>query len=251
LGSKPPSKKKSGVTCFEGGLMNLKLSGAAAGAAFVFSLLIGLISGAGILALVRAFIFGVVFFGMAGGLYWLALRFLPDLFEGSDNGSLRNSAPGFVNSQGEAPPPGSLLDISLGDEGREDVPEADVGDYISVDGADSPEISTFEDSGLDQKGNNGYTIEGDIKENPIGAENAGGSELPASPLDVSNDFSDLESLSTAFPSGEAKGGRGVSEFMITPENSAGRKATGGAGDLANEFDAEDMASAVQTILKRE
>jgi hypothetical protein len=227
--------------------MNLKLSGVAAGVAFVFSLLIGLISGTGILALVRAFILGVVFFSMAGGLYWLARRFLPDLFEGSGNGSVRNSAPD------EAPPPGSLLDISLGDEGRDDVPEADVGDYISAAAADSSEISAFEDSaGLDQKGNNGYTIEGDIKENPISGENADGSELPVSPLDVSNDFSDLESLSTAFPSGEARGGRkGVSEFMIASENSAGRKNAGSAGGLANEFDAADMASAVQTILKRE
>lgn len=235
--------------------MNLKLSGLAAGLAFVFSLLIGLISGAGILALIRAFIFAALFFALSGAGYWLILRFLPELLNGSGNGSAPHFAPD--NAPGEVPPAGSLVDISLGDdEDRENVPEADVGDYISVEEADRSQTSASEDfSGLDQKGNNGYTIEGDIVENPIIAEDGEKPVLPAALSGIPDNLPDLESLSTAFSSGGAKKrGRGaVSEFMITPDGSAGKKSAGGIGvdDLTSEFDAQDMASAVQTILKRE
>jgi hypothetical protein len=231
--------------------MNLKLSGIAAGVAFVFSLLIGLISGAGILALIRAFIFAAVFFGMSGGGYWIIRRFLPELFDGSGNGFAKTFAPG------EAPPAGSLVDISLGDdEGRGNLPEADVEDYISAEEADHSKISVLDDfSGLDQKGNNGYTIGGDIEENPIITEDGGGSVVSASLPMASDNLPDLESLSTAFSSGGAKkrGGGTVSEFMITPDSSAGKKSAGSTGvnDLTSEFDVQDMASAIQTIIKRE
>jgi hypothetical protein len=227
--------------------MNFKLSGIAAGAAFVFSLLIGLISGAGFLALFRAFIFAAVFWVISGGACWLIRRFLPELFEAPGNGSAKNFAPG------EAPPAGSLVDISLGDDdGRGNVLDVDVEDYISSAGSDHSPISGFEGfSGLDQKGNNGYTIGGDIKENSIVTEDGGESVLPSLPGTPDN-FSGMESLSTAFPSGGAKRGGGeLSVFVITPGGSAGKKSAGGVGDLASEFDARDMASAIQTIIKRE
>ncbi|MDR2363681.1 MAG: hypothetical protein LBD65_04625 [Spirochaetaceae bacterium] len=221
--------------------MNLKISGIITGTAFVLSLLIGLISGVGILALVRALIFAAVFFVISGGAYWLSLRFLPELFENPD----RDDAP--------APRAGSLVDISLGDDSGEDLAEAHAGEYV-LEGEAAPfGISPSENpSGLDQKDNISYTNDGMMDENPEVEENGAGPVLPAGAPDLSDELPDLESLSSVFSSGGERRGE-LSEFMISADGLNGKKPGGNAkpGGLNNEFNVQDMASAIQTILKRE
>jgi hypothetical protein len=75
--------------------MNFKIGIAAAAFGFVLSLVIGLFSGIGVLALARALVFAVFFFVLANVLLMLLRQFLPDLldFPPEPNGN-GNSRPG-------------------------------------------------------------------------------------------------------------------------------------------------------------
>jgi hypothetical protein len=214
--------------------MNIKISGIAAGIAFAFSLLIGLVSGAGISALIRAFVFAVIFFAMSGGAYWLIYRFLPELFEAPEHSD-------------KVPPAGSTVDISLEEESETLLQGLEPEENETE--AEHSEPSLQEDpSGLDQTDDNGYTNEGAMNESP--AHSAPESEA-AEPAD---ELPDLDSLSAAFsPGGGKKSGGELSEFTISSDSSIGGKSAGSnkAGSLADDFSTHDMASAIQTILKRE
>jgi hypothetical protein len=204
--------------------VNLKISGIIAGIAFVLSLLIGFISGAGIFVLVRALIFAAVFFGISEGAYWLILRFLPELLEPPDNGEA-----------------GSLVDISIGDDSGESLPEVDAGE------------SGFEDpSGLDQKDNIGYTDQENMDKDLVVQEDEAEPALLGNAPELLNELPDLESLSSAFSSGDERRG-GLSEFVISSDSLAEGKPGGSnkPGGLNSEFNTQNMASAIQTILKRE
>jgi hypothetical protein len=221
--------------------VNFKISGSAAGIAFVLSLLIGLISGAGIFALVRALVLAAAFFVIFGGIYWLIRHFLPELLEMSDTGDA-------------IPPAGSLVDISLGGDMEETMPEADVGEYISTEEKEPSEISALEDpTGLDQTDTIGYTNEGGMDKNPVVQENGAEPALSVDTQELMNELPDLESLSSAFSAGGERKGGNLSEFMIDSDGLTGGK-LGGSGKpsgLNSEFNTQDMASAIQTILKRE
>ncbi|GHT79819.1 hypothetical protein FACS1894130_09730 [Spirochaetia bacterium] len=88
-------------------MLNFKWGGIAAGFGFILSLLIGLISGAGIFALARALVIGIVFFILGVGAYMVISRFLSELLE---------AIPGGKDN------PGSRVDISVG---GDDEPSAD------------------------------------------------------------------------------------------------------------------------------
>lgn len=83
-------------------MFNLKWSVLSAALGFVLSLLLSLVSGAGIFSLIRALIFGAVFFAVGSLLYWMVKRFLPELLNPEDT-----DAPGLDI--------GSRVDISLDD----------------------------------------------------------------------------------------------------------------------------------------
>jgi hypothetical protein len=223
--------------------MNFKISGIAAGIAFIFSLLIGFIRGTGIFALARAFILGAVFFFLSGGVYWLILQFLPELLEGPEGGENKHQI-------------GSVVDISLEEDSEDGIPDANLGEYIPAEEAEEPSgASVFENlSGLDQKDNIEYTSEESLDENsPMPAP-----ETESTPQENTSGFADelpdLESLSAAFsPDDKRRDEEKLSEFIIAPDSFAGKK-TGGSNKsdvLDSDFSAHDMASAVQTILKRE
>ncbi|MDR2069191.1 MAG: hypothetical protein LBP71_04915 [Spirochaetaceae bacterium] len=218
--------------------MNFKLSGIAAGIAFVFSLFIGLISGAGILAIARAFVFAAVFFLLSGGGYWLILRFLPELLTGPEN------------DDEDKEQTGSVVDISLEDNSEDEIPNADVGEYTSG----TAEASTFENpSGLDQKDNIEYTNEGNMDENPSTPTPGAELVLPVDSSGLAEELPDLESLSAVFsPGGNRQDDEELSEFIISPDSLAEKKTAGSSSDvLDGDFSTHDMASAIQTILKRE
>ncbi|MFP3088722.1 hypothetical protein LQZ21_00165 [Treponema sp. TIM-1] len=222
--------------------MNFKTSGIAAGIAFVLSLSLGLIRGAGIFALARAFIFAAAFFLLSGGVYWLILRFLPELLE----------APGTNEDIQQS---GSMVDISLEDDSEDEMPKVDVGEYTPEGAAGASEVSPLENlSGLDQKDNIEYTNEGSMDESPSTSTSGTELTLPADSPGVADELPDLESLSAAFlPGGNRRDDEEISEFIISPDSLAEKKtAESNTSDvLDGDFSAHDMASAVQTILKRE
>jgi hypothetical protein len=216
--------------------MNIKISGIAAGIAFVFSLLIGLASGTGIFALIRALIFAVVFFAISGGAYWLIFQFLPELFEPLENTD-------------DTPQTGSMVDISLEEEPGAVFQGLESGE-ITSDGEQSGESAAENLSGLDQKDNIEYTNEEAMNESP--AYSGSESEEAPETLGLAEELPDLDSLSAAFsPGGDRKNDGELSEFTISPDSSIKGKPADKAGSLADDFSTDDMASAIQTILKRD
>ncbi|MDR2758460.1 MAG: hypothetical protein LBB78_03680 [Spirochaetaceae bacterium] len=221
--------------------MNFKISGIAAGIAFISSLVIGLISGAGILALVRAFIFAAVFFLLSGGVYWLIIRFLPELLTDPENNEDKHLS-------------GSVVDISLEEDSGYEMPKADVEEYTEEGDEESSEISTFENpSGLDQKDNIEYTNEKGMDKDPSDPTPGTDMGLSVDTSGLTDELPDLESLSAAFsPGGNRQDNEELSEFIISPDSFPEKKSGGNKSNgLDNDFSMNDMASAIQTILKRE
>jgi hypothetical protein len=209
-------------------VFNPKVCVIAGGAAFVLSFLIGVISGGGPLAaLLRALIFGALFVLLSGGAYWALGRFLPELFESSGEADLDV--------------PGSRVDISEGALDGEDGGEAGL----------DPNADSFGGNvlGLDQNGGNGYTVGGEGRSAPKAGEAApagqGSPRMPAVPAGDAESVDvlpDLEAMSDAFL--QPVSGGEPSGPVRTP---SGNKPQTMEGD----FNAKEMASAIQTILKRE
>jgi hypothetical protein len=154
-------------------MINVKLSALVSGGAFMLSLIIGLLSGAGIAALVRALILGAAFFLVTGGAYWLIVKFLPELL---------SPLPEDQATEAGAPP-GAQVDISLGEEEPEPV---------FGEGAIFPEDDT---SGMDQIDTIGYTQGGEVDGGPSVQQET----LAEQPADVPMP----EGPSTKDPSGES------------------------------------------------
>jgi hypothetical protein len=212
-------------------VFNPKVCVIAGGAAFVLSFLIGVISGGGPLAaLVRALIFGALFVLLSGGAYWALSRFLPELFESSGEADLDV--------------PGSRVDIS----------EAGVDGEGGRETGLDPNADSFGGNvlGLDQNGGDGYTLGGGERSAPEKGEAApagqASSRKPAVPVAADDIESvdvlpDLEAMSDTFLQ-PVSGGEPSSGPARTP---SGNKPQTMEGD----FNAKEMASAIQTILKRE
>jgi hypothetical protein len=66
-------------------VFNLKWSALSAALGFVLSLLLSLVSGAGMFSLLRALIFGAGFFVLSSLLYWMVKRFLPEILSSEND----------------------------------------------------------------------------------------------------------------------------------------------------------------------
>ncbi|MDR2028309.1 MAG: hypothetical protein LBP93_02085 [Treponema sp.] len=225
-----------------------KLSGIAGGLGFVLSFLVGLISGVGFpWILLRALLFGAAFFALAGGAYWLVTRFLPELLEqGEEEAGL------------DADSPGSRVDISVTGEGAAGEPspgmDASTGLTDLVGGASPSDENAgpLYGNGLDQKAEDGYTRKGTVDEGPVSGAppSPQGAAVPAQEegsSDTVDELPDLELMSDVFITPPLDGGGG--EFIETGSGgSAGGKKP---KNLGGDFNVKEMASAIQTILKRE
>ena len=100
-----------------GSVFNVKLSGISAVAAFVLSLLIGLVSRSSMpVLIIRPLIFAPVFFILAGVVSYLVNHFLPELFSGSgDNDATAINLNAGMDSAGADPAIGSRINITEGD----------------------------------------------------------------------------------------------------------------------------------------
>jgi hypothetical protein len=204
--------------------VNLKLSAVLGAGALVLSLFIGLVSGVGIFALWRALFFGAVFFGLASLAWLLIKRFLPEMLEGPPAGS------------------GSWVDISVEDSPVTDLSGGVFGDPLNEvpedgtvsltgDTEESPPREKTENNsgeageGLDQSGEIGYIVQ-----KPLA-----GNLSPADGLPAAEDF-----VPMSFG--------GVSSGVdIKPGARSGEK----AAELVEEYQPQQLAQAVQTIIKRE
>jgi hypothetical protein len=238
-----------------------KLSGIVGGIAVVLSLLIGFISGVGFpWLLIRALVFGVGFFVLSGCVYWLVTQFLPELLDQGEED------PGL-----EAGGPGSRVDISITGDGEgageasrggEFSPDLDASDgFTDLVGTVSPSnenMDALSGNGLDQSAEDGYTKEGKAAEGPLhsGPSSPQGAAAPAIPAvaalgsessDMVDELPDLELMADAFVTPSIEGGAGEI-IESSPSIPAGRSKP---PNLGGDFNVKEMASAIQTILKRE
>jgi hypothetical protein len=221
-------------------VFNIRVSTFAAGVAFLLSFLAGVISGAVFpVVLLRALIFAVFFFVLAGGIHILIRKFLPELLAGEEGE--------------EADPAGSHVDISL-----EDPENGVTAGFFDVEGTETPGLADRESPengmGLDQNGEDDYTDKGEGGANSpdFGGGTPEGPALgepPALPLDSGavDVLPDLDSIEGTFTSSKAEAVEESTDY--TPARSPAAK--GKTNNAGGEFNPKDLASALQTILKRE
>jgi hypothetical protein len=226
-------------------VFNPRISGIFAGVGFVLSFLMGLATGAHFpLLLIRAFIFAAVFFALASAGYGAIQMYLPELLAPPPN---------------EAPALGGGVDISVG--GDDD----DARDFSLETGGFGDGLNDFlENPGnsggdtLDQIGEAVYTGEGTVEDFQETTQPA----LPYDPgfsaghADTVDMLPDLDVISGPFSSGPISVGGGVDVVGTDSPASSfdGPRAAGGQAPKAGldeEFNVNEMASAIRTILKRE
>ncbi|MDR2702163.1 MAG: hypothetical protein LBB72_07010 [Spirochaetaceae bacterium] len=238
-------------------MINFKVSGIAAGAAFVFSLIIGLISGAAFSAmLLRAFVFALVFFALSGVGFWLVSRYLPELLNGAEAGG---SGGGDMDDY-DISVPGSRVDISVGETSAAGAFPDDASDAVD-DIAGSPstaaytstsdeaalsqaEFSQAERSPLDQGKKTGYNQKRDFTDDigslvdPETLEEGQGEELP-----------DMGSIGEGSVEGDVEDGQGMDVESFAPPEP--RHASSKKPTVADDFNPRELAKAIQTVLKKD
>jgi hypothetical protein len=240
----------------------MKLSAGIAGTAFILSLLIGAISGASfVLVLLRALFFAALFFGLGFGAHQLISRFLPELL-----GPLETENTEVDSGLG------SRIDLVVGDEGER--PMAEVKDaaerlrkrptveneeeeaeeieaFMPIDGvtqaAAATEAEKSDVAGLDQGTEGRYTQQRDA--GGLALEGKGvEAALPPGLIDDVDVLPDLESMTDSFvsPLVEEATERSSGESFPSRPSSTSR-----SSEIGGDFDPREMASAIQTILKRD
>ncbi|GHV11007.1 hypothetical protein FACS189491_01500 [Spirochaetia bacterium] len=235
-------------------MINLKLSGIIAATGFVLSLLTGVLSGGGFpFSLIRAFICGMIFFGLACGIRVLINRFLPEL---------------LLPPQAEEDPlfpveeeSGSRVDIFV-DDNDDDIPAGAVTPEENSAGNDLDNISDLmatagtPAAGMDHIEKESYTKgAGEL----FFGEEAAVDFVPASlPLPLENtipgdkpgfeSLPDLDVMAGAFMSPEDAGGEDAAPAAF----SADGKPPGVKGkSMVGDHNSRELASAIQTILKKD
>ncbi|MDR2403197.1 MAG: hypothetical protein LBD78_04135 [Spirochaetaceae bacterium] len=228
-------------------MINLKWSGIAGGFGFAVSLLVGIISGAGFpLLLVRAFIFGLLFFILGGGAWLLINNFVPELlFPGENEG----------DSAGGDQSPGAQVDISLGDEPVSALPEnyqnSESGDEVGnitdlLTGKTVPENQT----GMDQNGEDGYTkTRGSDFQTEAAGSYTGPAETAAAGVyaDSAGGLPDLDSMAGAFAPSPAEPVESPADFSPPVRSPSGNKPQ----SLKGDFNPKDLAAAIRTKISKE
>jgi hypothetical protein len=229
-------------------VFNPKISGIVGGSAFVLSFLVGIITGAAFhILLIRALFFGASFFILITIIYGAIALYLPDLLEGLTAG------------------PGSQVDISVGDQEEDSTidifsenGEVDDGDNEIPENTGGENRASLSGNPLDLGGEDGYTkkrLEGE-------PSSIRGHLAPARPpemvfsaenSDSVDVLPDLDLMSGVFSDASqtedkemGNNGGNLGSFAENPgKPSPGKKTSD------SEFNIQEMASAIQTILKRD
>jgi len=228
-------------------VINFRVSGIAAGAAFVLSLVLGLVSGTAFsVSLLRAFVFALVFFALSGLGFWLISRYLPELL----NDAEADGGGGDMDDY-DISVPGSRVNISEGEIPIEGAfPEDDASDAVD-DIAGSPStpssressLSQAEISPLDQEKKTGYNQGRDITDD-IGSlvDQGDFAEGKAEALP------DMGSIGEGFVEGE--GGQSMEEDDFAPPEEPLRNSSK-KPTMADDFNPRELAKAIQTVLKKD
>ena len=246
--------------------MDFRTSGIIAGAAFILSFLIGLVSRTSMpMAIIRPLIFGLLFFIIPSLVSLLVNRFLPELLENNDPGENAGLSSGSrINiTLGDSMDPDrdSTSDLSqnvlnpaipgaVADESDEGL--GDIADLLRR-GASQPERPAAL-TGMDQNAEEGYTkTEGfdDFTSSKPAGTSAG---IPVGVAEENPNSAemlpDLDSMAGAFVPIAADEEPDTTEYSVsTPSKkpSSGDKASAWTGD----FNAKDIAMGLRTVLNKE
>jgi len=262
---------------------DLKYSGIFAVAAFVLSLLIGLLSRSTMpMLIIRPLIFAAIFFALAAFIKILISRHLPELLEnaasdddalkpGSRINILEDEIPADSSALAEGFISGALSQASAG--AKPDDSEDDLGD-ISELSKRSALYSAAEGSltGIDQNAKEEYTDKGGLVDsvepdfsNLFGTEASASSQERAAGTAANTsvkasakkgggansdeDLPDLDSMAEAFTSESSGQGSEASEysgadFLKKPSSDKAPKWT-------EDFDAKEIAMGLRTVLKKD
>jgi hypothetical protein len=246
--------------------MNIKLSGIAAAAGFILSLLIGVFSGGALsISLARAVFFGIVFFILAGLIWMFINRFLSELLVPPEEEPLMTGLE-----------TGSRVDITVGDDDIplnaaipvEDDARGEIGNVAELMTRKSPPVSPVLDLGAeDSYSKNRALAPGEKKQSaplpPAPAEEPGAVFTPLPPPSPLQGFSgedsgggveslpDLDAMAGAFMSSDEEEGEetavSTSIFGVEPKP----RRPGKAKSREDDYNPKEVASAIQTLLKRD
>jgi hypothetical protein len=273
--------------------MNLKVSGIAAAVGFVISLLTGVFSGGALgISLLRALSFGIVFFILAGAIWFSVKRFLPELFvppakepliAGLEAGSRVNISVGDDDEPVNAALPteedsrenlGNVAELMaekspVQNETPDSMPQPDPG---RAGPQENPAGSPVLDLGAEE----GYS-KSSVPAPPEEEKRSGTSAVsdPAAPAEESSAvftplppplplqsisgedigsgveaLPDLDALAGAFMSSDEEGGEETAPpiFGVEPKP---REQPGKAKSREADYLPKEVASAIQTLLKRD
>jgi hypothetical protein len=218
-------------------MFNPKVSGIFAGAGFVLSFLVGLFTGAQFpLLLIRACIFAAIFFALSGAGYGAIQRYLPELFSEDFR---------------DVPALGGQVDISVeGDDSVEGI-ALESGGWGDDTDKFSENPGDLGGDALDQIGEGVYTGVGDVEgiQDPSKPALPGDLDFSSGEVETVDMLPDLDAMSGVFNSGGDREPAGTGAPAGSPGGSAasGRTPKG----IDEDFNVQEMASAIQTILKRE
>jgi len=255
-------------------VFSLSKSGIFAGAAFLLSFLLGLISGTHLpMLLVRPVIFAVLFFIISGLVSFLVNRFLPELLEktGVDEGKSSFFPGSRINitegdNQGDAlsfmqeNSPASSGRVPLG--AQPDNTDNGMGDISSLllKNAASQVPDEGAPQGLDQEAQDGYNKSEDVELFP-GAEplpseetvsrsqapfasNGGGS-------DSADILPDLDSMAGAFLPASSGEESDTTEYSVSAPSQKPLSKAAKTPAWTGDFNAKDLAAGLRTILNKE
>jgi hypothetical protein len=238
-------------------MFDVKISSIAAGVAFIVSFLLGLLSGASFPALIiRPLVFAVLFFIIAGVIYFLVTHFLPELLEEGGNEA---AGPDDVLNSGsrinitEEEPSGPSIYAAPADDS-----EDNLGDISNLFGkgraAKAPETDF---AGLDQHSEDGYTgsgvVSADIYNDSDSAESKSAIPKPAAASGAGESVDvlpDLDSMAKAFLPDSGEDGADTTEYS-TSDGPLKRPSGGRGQKMEGDFNPKELAAGIRTILKKE
>lgn len=245
-------------------MFNLRTSGVISAAAFLLSLLIGILSHSSMpMLLIRPIIFAIVFFIISALVYLLVSSFLPELLDEGirDNTPLPGSRVNITEGDTAGFTPGDFpLSPNPSPRGAQaDDTEEGLGNISDLvqNRAVSQTSAGESPGGLDQNTQDSYTKSGiaeDFAEpessSPLGQSPRGADVQAGRISDTVDILPDLDSMAGAFLPASGGGEPDTSEFSISspsPKPSSGGKTPAWTGD----FNAKDMAAGLRTILSKE
>jgi hypothetical protein len=186
--------------------------------------------------LLRALLFGALFFGLSCLTFWLLGQYVPELLNGAED-DLGIPVPGSMVNIHEGPIVGAFPQDS-----SESVD--DIGGRPGVRARQSQDVLLDQDEKVD------YTDIRDLSDGPGSLSSGGFAGSPETPASSGAEaIPDMDGLSEAFTPRPGGFDAGVVNFD-TPERGSHSSSRPGTA-LRGDFDPKELAQAIQTVLKKD